>query len=258
MIAVDRDVPYGRRPAQRLDIHRDPRAAAGAPVLVLVHGGAWALGDKANPEFIDTKAAHFVGRGWVVVSVNYRLLPWGGPAEQAEDVARALVAVQRQVGRWGGDGARVCLLGHSTGAHLGALVLARGDVRGLAGAVLLDSAALDVVRVMQAPHLPLHDRAFGDDPSAWEAVSPWHCLQAATPPLLLVCSAQRPQSSQQAEAFAAKARALGGDAEVLSLDLGHAELNRLLGQPGPLTQAVDRFLDGCAGKPAQGTRTADS
>lgn len=257
MTTVDRDIPYGRRPAQRLDVHR-PRGVSGAPVLVLVHGGAWAIGDKAQPEFVDAKAAHYTARGWVVVSINYRLLPWGGPAEQADDVAKALLAVQRQIGRWGGDGARVCLLGHSTGAHLGALVLARGEVSGLAGAVLLDSAALDVVRVMQGPHLPLHERAFGTDPARWAELSPWHQLRAAPPPLLLVCSSQRADSQAQSQRFAEQARHFGGHAEVLALDLGHAEINRGLGRPGVFTEAVDTFLEGCAGKPRSGADSADS
>ena len=261
MIVVDRDIPYGRRPAHRLDIHR-LRGVQQAPVLVLVHGGAWAMGDKANPGFIDAKAAHYAGRGWVVVSVNYRLLPWGGPREQAEDVARALSAVQQHVARWGGDGACVCLLGHSTGAHLGALVLADGELsRGLAplqGAVLLDSAALDVVEIMRGPHLPLHERAFGDDPAVWQALSPWHRLQSRLPPLLLVSSAQRPASVVQAARFAERARALGGTAEQFEVDLGHAEINRTLGLPGALTDAVDAFLDRCAGKPRAEGLSADS
>lgn len=260
MIVVDRDIPYGRRPAHRLDIHR-LRGTQGAPVLVLVHGGAWAMGDKANPGFVDAKATHYAGRGWVVVSVNYRLLPWGGPGEQAEDVARALGAVQQHVARWGGDGARVCLLGHSTGAHLGALVLADGELsRGLAlrGAVLLDSAALDVVEVMRGPHLPLHERAFGADPAVWQALSPWHRLQSRLPPVLLVSSTQRPASVAQAARFAERAQALGGTAETLEVDLGHAEINHGLGLPGPLTDAVDAFLDRCAGKPRAGLPAGDS
>ncbi len=263
-IVVEADLPYGRRPAQRLDLYRPAEGRGPWPVLVLVHGGAWAMGDKAQPEFIEAKVRHWVPRGWVVVSVDYRLLPMAGPLEQAEDVAQALAVVQRRVERWGGDGSRVWVLGHSTGAHLLALVLADpaiGQPFGMAppqGAVLVDSAALDAVQMMEGEPLPLHERAFGSDPAGWRAASPWHRLQAAPPPLLLPCSSLRPASVLQNEHFAERVRELGGQARVLPLALGHAQLNQQLGTPGPLTEAVDAFLGYPAGKPRSGPSGADS
>lgn len=263
-IVVEADLPYGRRPAQRLDLYRPAEGRGPWPVLVLVHGGAWALGDKAQPGFIEPKVRHWVPRGWVVVSVGYRLLPAAGPLQQAEDVAQALGVVQRRVERWGGDGQRVWLLGHSTGAHLVALMLADAAIGrpfGVArpqGAVLVDSAALDVVQVMEGEPLPLHERAFGRDPEGWRAASPWHRLKDAPPPLLLPCSSLRPASVLQSERFAERARALGGEATVLPLPLAHAQLNQLLGLPGPLTEAVDAFLGSSAGKPRSGAPEADS
>ncbi|MFO1270166.1 MAG: alpha/beta hydrolase [Rubrivivax sp.] len=247
-IVVEADLPYGRRPAQRLDLYRPAEGRGPWPVLVLVHGGAWALGDKAQPEFIEAKVRHWVPRGWVVVAVDYRLLPVAGPLQQAEDVAQAVAVVQRRVERWGGDGERVWLLGHSTGAHLVALVLADASIGrpfGMArpqGAVLVDSAALDVVQVMEGEPLPLHERAFGRDPEGWRAASPWHRLQAPPPPLLMPCSSLRPASVLQNEHFADRVRGLGGTASVMPLPLSHAQLNQQLGTPGDLTAAVDAFL----------------
>src|SRR5205085_6073480 len=87
----------------------------------------------------------------------------------------------------------------------------------LRGAVLLDCAALDVVDVMEHAHLPLHERVFGTDPAGWREASPWHRLQAATAPLLLVCSASRPVSRVQADRFAERARGLGGSARVVEV-----------------------------------------
>ncbi len=263
-IVAEADLPYGRRPAQRLDLYRPAEGRGPWPVLVLVHGGAWALGDKAQPEFVEAKVRHWVPRGWVVVSVDYRLLPVAGPLQQAEDVAQAVAVVQRRVERWGGDGSRVWLMGHSTGAHLLALVLADpaiGRPFGMArpqGAVLVDSAALDVVLVMEGEPLPFHERAFGRDPEGWRAASPWHRLQAAPPPLLLPCSSLRPGSVAQNERFAERVQALGGQAAVLPLPLAHAQLNQQLGLPGPLTAAVDQFLSSPAGKPGRGAPEADS
>ncbi len=250
---IERDVPYGLHPAQRLDLYA-PAGAQGSPVLVLVHGGAWTLGDKAQPGVVLHKVRHWLPRGWIVVSLNYRLLPEADPLQQADDVARAIGAVQRDVPRWGGDGQRVALCGHSTGAHLAALVLADASLAAAHGlqppqtAVLLDSAALDVVQVMEGAHLPLHDRAFGDDPAYWRQSSPWHCVQHALPPLLLVCAQDREAATQQAERFAERARGAGGSAQVSAVALSHREINEQLGQHEELTRLVDDFL-GAQGLP---------
>ncbi len=243
------DIPYGPHPAQCMDVYRSAAGAgAGKPVLVMVHGGGWRIGDKARGAVIDAKVAHWLPRGWIVVSVNYRLLPEAGPREQAEDVALALATVQRRSGEWGGDGTRCVLMGHSSGAHIAALVAVDGALRGSHGAVpptacvLLDSAALDVVAMMQGQPLRLHRRAFGELPAGWQAASPLHRMSSAPPPTLLLVSQSRDDSRGQAEAFAERARNLGGQADVLPLPLGHAELNRNIGEPGEGTDAIDAFL----------------
>ncbi|MBK1615587.1 esterase [Rubrivivax gelatinosus] len=255
---VDADLAYGRWPAQRLDVYR-PAQAQSAPVLVVVHGGAWITGDKQQPQVVGHKLAHWGPKGWIVVAINYRRLPWADPREQAIDVARALAYVQREAAGWGGDTGRIVVLGHSTGAHLAALVLADTALAAAAGcvapaaAVLVDSAALDVVEVMDGAHLPLHDRAFGDQRAAWELASPWHraaTLQAAPPPVLLLCSSLREDSTRQSERFAARLVERGGRARSVALPLTHAELNEQLGQPGEATNQVDAFLAECFAPPA--------
>ncbi|MFN7726789.1 MAG: alpha/beta hydrolase [Rubrivivax sp.] len=242
------DLPYGRWPAQRLDLYA-PAAASAAPrpVMVWVHGGGWVAGDKARPAMVQHKVQHWLPRGWLLVSLNYRLLPRATPVEQADDVAQALDVVQRQVHRWGGDAQRVVLMGHSTGAHLAALVLGRRSAQRsplppLQAAVLVDTAALDVVGLMRGEHLPLHERAFGADPAQWTAASPWHALQGALPPCLLLHAADRPESAAQNQAYAERARQWGSAVQVQALALGHQALNEQLGQPGEATAAVDGFL----------------
>ena len=57
-----------------------------APILVMVHGGAWKLGDKGNTGVVANKVLHWLPRGYIVVSLNYRLSRPPSPLEQAEDV----------------------------------------------------------------------------------------------------------------------------------------------------------------------------
>jgi arylformamidase len=241
-IRITRDVAYGRDERQRFDVYSPPQAS-GAPVIFMVHGGGWATGDKAMRAVIENKVAHWVPRGYVFISTNYRLLPAADPLEQARDVARALAVAQNDAASWGGDRNKFVLMGHSAGAHLiGLLAATPALAPQWRGAVLLDSAALNVPDIMQAPHVRLYDRAFGSDPAFWNAVSPLQVLDRARPPILAVCSTQRKQACPQAARFVAKASSLGTQAAVLQKDLSHREMNQQLGADGAYTDAVDRFL----------------
>lgn len=244
---VLRDLAYGPERLQRLDVYLPARAQA-APVLFLVHGGGWRRGDKAHDRLVGHKLAHWLPRGVAVVSVNYRMLEQAAPDVQAQDVAQALAWAQQQASAWGADAVRFVLMGHSAGAHLAALVAGAPQRLQAAGArapqavVLLDSGALDVPQTMQAPHARLFDQAFGPDPAYWLQVSPLQQLQAGAPPMLLVCSSPRRSSCAQAQAYASKIQAQGGQAQVLAQALSHGEINAQLGQAGPYTEAVDAFL----------------
>jgi arylformamidase len=246
-IRVQRDLRYGADPRQRYDVYAPPQAR-GLPIIVMVHGGGWRTGDKDNPGLATPKAAYWVPRGYVFVAINYRLLPEADPATQARDVAAAVADVQRRASDWGGDAARTVLMGHSAGAHLVALLGAGPAALEHAGArrpraiVALDSAAMNVEQIMQARHFPLYDQAFGDDPAAWTAISPWHALSNASVPMLAVCSSRRADSCTQARGLAQRAQTLGVSVQVLPQDLSHMQVNRDLGAPSDYTAAVDRFI----------------
>jgi len=244
---VLRDVAYGPDVLQRMDVYL-PAQPVAAPVLFMVHGGAWRVGDKGAAAVVQNKVARWVGQGFIFVSVNYRLLPQADVRVQAQDVARALAVAQQQAAGWGGDAGKFILMGHSAGAHLVALLDAAPDlaqdVRPWLGTVALDSAALDVVQIMQARHMRLYDTAFGADPEFWRKVSPAHVLQASTAPLLAVCSTRRSDSCAQARQFVDRASALGVRASVLGQDLSHRDINQQLGLDGGYTRAVESFMAG--------------
>jgi arylformamidase len=244
-----RDVAYGRDPSQTLDVYAPAATPApGAPVIFMVHGGAWAIGDKASSHVVRHKAARWLPKGLLFISVNYRLLPKADPLEQARDVARALAFAQQHAASWGGDAGRFVLMGHSAGAHLVSLLTANPDLAREQGAkpwlgtVSLDSAAFDVPAIMKARHARLYDRAFGQDPSFWAATSPVHQLKQTQAPLLAVCSSRRDDACQQAQGFADKAKSLGMRVDVLPQDRSHAQINDELGEPGAYTEAVEDFL----------------
>jgi acetyl esterase/lipase len=246
-VRLVRDVAYGKSEQQRMDVYL-PRHAAGAPVILMVHGGGWRRGDKRMESVVQNKMSRWVSQGFVFISINYRLLPETAPIEQARDVASALATIQSKAAEWGGDPERLILMGHSAGAHLSALLAASPELvkqsgaRPWLGTVALDSAAFDVVQIMEARHPGLYDDAFGEDPTYWRQASPFHHLTAAMRPLLAVCSTRRSDSCAQAHRFEDKATTLKVRVSVLEEDLSHREINQQLGIEGSYTDAVESFM----------------
>lgn len=242
-------IAYGSDPAQSLDVYiPNMTQLHDAPVIFMVHGGGWRRGDKASSGVVDNKLARWGGMSFGFMSTNYRMLPAANPYTQAEDVARALAAAQRNAAKWGADPKRFVLIGHSAGAHLVALLAASPGLLEKYGAlpplavVSLDSATLDVVQSMSGRHMRLYDDAFGTDPAFWAKASPWQVLQTKPVPFLAVCSSRRADSCPQAQHFVDKVESLGGTGQVLAEDLSHAEINQTLGEPGAYTDAVENFL----------------
>lgn len=244
---LERDVPYGDDPQQRLDVYM-PSQAKTAPIILMVHGGAWMIGDKAASGFISNKVTRWLPKGYIIVSSNYRMSRRPNPLEQADDIARALAFVQAKAPSWGGGPAKVLLLGHSAGAHLVSLLAAdprivtRQSGAPWLGTIVLDSAALNLVEIMQGKHKGFYDRVFGKDRTLWTQASPYHRLTAAPAPMFVVCSLRSDGTCPQARAFSSKAVELGGQITVLPVDLKHGELNKELGQPSEYTTAVDSFM----------------
>lgn len=115
-------IPYGEFGKRTtLDVWKRPDlpADAGAPVLVQVHGGAWVLGDKEGQAY--PLLAHLAERGWVCVSVTYRLSPRATWPDHIVDLKRALAWVKDNIADHGGDPSWLALTGGSAGGHLCAL-----------------------------------------------------------------------------------------------------------------------------------------
>lgn len=135
-----RGIAYGPLPRQAMDVWRPAEAAANLPVVVFFYGGSWQSGRRADYRFV---AADLARRGHVVVVPDYRLYPEIQFPAFLQDAAAAVAAARRMAPGWGGDPARVVLMGHSAGAHIAAMLAldprwlaAEGDSRDrLAGLV---------------------------------------------------------------------------------------------------------------------------
>ena len=111
--------PHGRANLadiwRRSDLPRDGKA----PVLLEVPGGAWMIGWRRPQAY--PLMSHLVSRGWVCVSMNYRVSPWHTWPDHIVDVKRALTWVKENIAAYGGDPNFVAISGGSAGGHLSAL-----------------------------------------------------------------------------------------------------------------------------------------
>lgn len=248
------DVAFGPAPREKLDVFLPKTAtASGAPVILMVHGGGWCVGDKAMASVTASKVARWVPRGFVFISVNYPMIVDGADARtQASEIARATAFVQQHAAEWGADATKVILMGHSAGAHLVSLVNADSELRRtysvkpLLGTVSLDAGAIDVVAQMPNVYPFLKTRyheAFGDSEAQWIAASPYHQLDRTAAPWLGVClTTRKDDPCGQARAYAEKSRGLNVPAEVLPQPTNHGAINKELGENGNYTDAVEAFL----------------
>jgi arylformamidase len=117
-LACTLDLAYGSEPSERLDLFTP--AAAGAPVLVYIHGGYWRALDKRDQSFV---AAPFVAAGAMVVLPNYALCPAVSIEHIVLQLVRSLAWVWRHAAEHGGDPTRIVVAGHSAGGHLAAMML---------------------------------------------------------------------------------------------------------------------------------------
>lgn len=110
------DLPYARHGgrALRLDILQPPGPGP-HPVLVYLHGGAFAIGSKRTHRAL---AAAYASRGYLVCNVDYRLAPQHPFPAALEDACAAWSWAAEHAHEYGGDAQRMALAGESAGANL--------------------------------------------------------------------------------------------------------------------------------------------
>jgi acetyl esterase/lipase len=209
------DIPYGPHPEQRLDVFT-PAPGGTAPLVMFVHGGGWSVGDKAQYAAVGN---HLAREGLVTVIVNYRLSPAVQHPTHAQDVAQAIRWCHRNAARCGADPERLCLFGHSSGAHLAALVTLEPSylaAQGIATSIVRRVVGVSGVgydldeRYAAMSVAPFFTPVFGEDSSHWKRAAPLQYVEGSAPPFLLIHGlgdTEAPPAST--EVFAAALQAAG-------------------------------------------------
>ncbi len=204
-VEVVRNVRYAPGAGRKhcLDVYCPRAGATGAPVLLQIHGGAWVTGDKREQAL--PLMYHLAARGWVCLSINYRLSPRVTFPDHLVDCKLALRWVREHVADFGGDPAFVAVTGGSAGGHLAALLaLTPNDPEYQPGFENVDTRVQACV-----PLYGIYDftgrfggrgedglggfgervvlrKSVAEDPEAFEKASPISQVRADAPPFFVV------------------------------------------------------------------------
>lgn len=211
---AERDLRYTGPHGQALDVYR-PATGSRRPAVLVVHGGSWRAGDKAD---VEPTARALAEAGLVAFAPGYTLAgpERAGFPRQRRELRAAVRFVRRNAARFGVDPSRVGALGISAGAHLAALIgtAARGplDSGGRLGAVVAWSGPFE----LRAAALR---RVLGQDIAAFlgcrgcprraAAASPIAHVSSDDPPMMIVNSSHELVPAGQARRMARRLRLAG-------------------------------------------------
>jgi acetyl esterase/lipase len=161
-----------------------------SPVIVYFSGGSWTEG---NPEWAFYTCADYAKKGWVGVSVEYRLADRHEttPFEAVKDARSAIRWLRMNAALYNIDTSRIVVSGNSAGGHL-ALTTALAvecnentdDLRYSASPnLLLVNAGVYDLYAEDNTHWILRDLA---DKNLAKIISPIHALRKGTPPMLII------------------------------------------------------------------------
>ena len=241
---VAEGLAFGAGPRLRLDVYA-PRAAAARPrpVVVFLYGGSWSSGRRQSYGFA---ARALAAQGFVVLVPDHRLVPEVRYPDFLRDCAAAVRWARTEAGRFGGDGARIVLVGHSAGAYNAAMLALDPSLLGA------DRAAIKGFAGLAGPYdfLPLDDSstiaAFGQWPRLAETQPVGHASAEAPPALLLHGADDVRVKPRHSRALAARLEAVGAEVELkLYPRLGHVGILTALALPfrrkAPVLADLARF-----------------
>jgi len=133
-VGVSKDILYGDKPLQDLDIYY-PKPLAQAmkaesaidksyPMVVFVHGGSWESGSKEEYAFVGQSLAQ---AGYVTAVINYRKAPENVYPDYVKDAAQAIAWSHNNAESFHADPNRLAVIGHSAGAFNAVAAVANED-----------------------------------------------------------------------------------------------------------------------------------
>jgi acetyl esterase/lipase len=231
-----------------------PRMGSNSPVIIYVHGGAWSEGDKAD---LDYKAGYFTEKGYVFVSVNYRLSPDVEHPVHVQDVANAISWFFTNSKHYSSDSKRIYLMGYSSGAHIAALLSvddkylkkAGASIDMIKGVVLINGIGYDIPLLMDnttGRTKEIYANALGNGRGGWEEASPINFIEEEEriPPMLILYGGDNDVIGIEAKRLAERLQGVNSPFRIYQYPKkSHVTLNRDIGKAeDKATDDIMKFL----------------
>lgn len=223
-VQTRKDLVYAQRGelALGLDLYLPAPAGERAPLVILVHGGGWGSGDRAE---MSPLAVRLAARGYAAATVSYRLSGQARYPAAILDVKEALRWLRTHAGSFGIDPARVALAGGSAGGQIAALVgmTSPDAVRAVVNIDGLSDFTSEEARKYEDDPAKNPSAAgawfggrYAEKAALWRDASPIAHAGTGSPPVLFIVSAI-PRFSVGREAMAAKLAAHGVVTDTVAL-----------------------------------------
>jgi acetyl esterase/lipase len=111
------NISYGANSSQKLDLGLPAGRTVTTPLVVIVHGGGWSTGDKAELSWLLNGLKQ---RGFAAANINYRLTLTAADNYKMEldDLDSAIQFTLRLATTYTFNGQKLYIVGHSAGGHL--------------------------------------------------------------------------------------------------------------------------------------------
>jgi arylformamidase len=227
---------YGRGADETLEIL--PARTAHAPIQLFIHGGRWLR--PVHDGFVYA-APTFLAAGAAFVAARFATLPDVRLPDMVGQLRRAVAWLHANARGFGGDPARLHVCGHSSGAHLAAVLLTTDwAAEGLPSDILKGGVCISGMYDLR-PVLQSNRSAYVRlDAAEEDALSPIRHLDRVRCPIIVAYGdRESPEFQRQGRCFAAALATAAAPSQALVMaGLNHFEGAMSLADPAsPLARA---------------------
>ncbi len=231
-IGQPKRVAYGPTEIEKLDIYQSNRP--NTSINVFIHGGAWRGGYAKDSAYM---AEMYLAAGAHLVIPDFAWVQdaGGNLMTMADQVRRAVAWVYKNATSFGGDPNRLYISGHSSGGHLGGVVVItdwRKDYD-LPPDIIKGALLISGMYDLKPVRLSKRSKYVNFDDVTEETLSAQRHIDMINMPLIIAHGTlESPEFQRQSRDFAAAVKAAGKPVEFLVGEgFNHFEMQETMGNP---------------------------